>query len=49
MFSVPACIRDDHEIGLIFVAVCLIGSLATMLLLGPSSRPLALEKVEAQA
>ncbi len=35
MFSVLACIRDNHDIRLIFVAavICLIGSLATMLLL----------------
>ncbi|NTJ30104.1 EAL domain-containing protein [Agrobacterium rhizogenes] len=34
MFSVMACIRDEHDIRLIFVAaaICLIGSLATMLL-----------------
>jgi len=34
MFSVIACIRDDHDIRLIFVAafICLMGSLATMLL-----------------
>ncbi|AYG64766.1 MULTISPECIES: EAL domain-containing protein [unclassified Rhizobium] len=35
MFSVIACIRDDHDFRLILVAavICLIGSLATMLLL----------------
>ena len=35
MFSVIACIRNDHDIRLIFVAatICLIGSFATMLLL----------------
>ncbi|MBB3290833.1 MULTISPECIES: EAL domain-containing protein [Rhizobium] len=34
MFSVIACIRDDHDFRLILVAavICLIGSLATMLL-----------------
>jgi len=34
MFSVIACIRDEHDIRLILVAaaICLIGSLATMLL-----------------
>ncbi len=34
MFSVIACIRDDHDVRLIFVAafICLMGSLATMLL-----------------
>ncbi|MGV1790018.1 bifunctional diguanylate cyclase/phosphodiesterase [Rhizobium sp. A37_96] len=34
MFSVIACIRDDHDIRLVLVAavICLIGSLATMLL-----------------
>ncbi|GES46968.1 diguanylate cyclase/phosphodiesterase [Rhizobium sp. ERR 922] len=34
MFSVIACIRDDHDFRLIIVAaiICLIGSLATMLL-----------------